>query len=37
MMLNTPTGELTASWSGSQVGGGLDILLLALSGGHRSG
>lgn len=41
MMLNTPTGELTASWSGSVVGGGLDILLLALSaghsGGHRSG
>ena len=32
MMLNTPTGELTALWSGSVVGGGLDILLLALSG-----
>jgi hypothetical protein len=34
MMLNTPTGELTASWTGSVVGGGLDILLVALSAGQ---
>jgi hypothetical protein len=31
MMLNTPAGELTASWSGSVVGGTLDMLLVALS------
>jgi hypothetical protein len=31
MMLNTPAGELTASWSGYVVRGGLDILVLALS------
>jgi hypothetical protein len=37
MMLNTPTGELTASWSGSVVGGGLDILLLALSADNSGG
>jgi hypothetical protein len=31
MMLNAPAGELTASWSGSVVGGTLDMLLVALS------
>jgi hypothetical protein len=31
MMLNTPAGEVTADWSGSVVGNGLDILLLGLS------
>lgn len=30
MMLRTPTGELTAVWEGSVVGGGVDILVLAL-------
>ena len=35
MMLDAPAGELTATWSGSEVGGGLDILLLALTSGRR--
>ncbi len=30
-MLETPAGEITASWSGNVVGNGLDILLVALS------
>jgi hypothetical protein len=40
MMLDTPAGEVTASWSGRNVDG-LDLLLVALTseqaGGHRSG
>jgi hypothetical protein len=32
MMLRTEEGPLSASWSGSNVNGGLDILLLALTG-----
>ncbi len=31
MMLNTPSGELTASWSGAMVTNGLDILMVALT------
>jgi hypothetical protein len=31
MMLDTPAGEITASWSGKAVAGGLDILLVAIS------
>ena len=31
MMLNTPAGEVTASWSGNVVTGTLDLLLVALS------
>jgi hypothetical protein len=31
MMLDTPAGDVTASWSGSVVTGTLDILLVALS------
>jgi len=31
MMLDTPAGDVTASWSGSVVKGTLDILLIALS------
>ena len=31
MMLSARTGTLTASWSGSVLNGGLDMLLLALS------
>jgi hypothetical protein len=41
MILDTPEGEVTASWSGRDVWNGLDILLVTLSGdlagGHRSG
>jgi hypothetical protein len=33
MMLHTPSGELTATWSGAVVHGGLDMLLLALTAG----
>jgi hypothetical protein len=29
VMLNTPADEVTASWTGSVVGNGLDILLVA--------
>ena len=32
MMLDTPAGDVTASWSGNVVTGTLDILLVALSG-----
>ena len=32
MMLDTPAGEVAASWSGSVVENGLDILLVALTG-----
>ena len=32
MMLDTPAGEVTASWSGNVVGDGLDILLVTLAG-----
>jgi hypothetical protein len=38
MMLDTPAGEVTASWSGNVVGNGLDLLLVALApddAGHR--
>jgi hypothetical protein len=31
MMLSTPEGELTASWTGRVLSGGLDILLVALT------
>jgi hypothetical protein len=31
MMLSTPPGQVTASWSGSVVHNGLDILLVALT------
>ena len=31
VMLDTPPGEVTASWSGRDVGNGLDLLLVALS------
>ena len=31
VMLDTPPGEVTASWSGRDVGHGLDLLLVALS------
>jgi hypothetical protein len=34
MMLDTPAGEVTASWSGNVVGNGLDVLLLTLSADH---
>jgi hypothetical protein len=30
-MLDAPPGEVTASWSGRDVGGGLDMLLVALT------
>ena len=32
VILDTPAGELTASWSGTDVGNGLDMLLVSLSG-----
>jgi hypothetical protein len=32
MMLDTPSGDVTASWSGNVVTGTLDLLLVALSG-----
>lgn len=35
MMLDTPGGPVTASWSGNVVGDGLDILLVALSPGEK--
>jgi hypothetical protein len=31
MMLNTPQGPVTASWSGDVVENGLDLLLVTLS------
>ncbi len=40
MMLDTPPGPLTASWTGTVVGGGIDELLVALTphaGGSTSG
>jgi hypothetical protein len=41
VILDTPPGELTASWSGRDVGNGLDMLLVSLSGdpagAHPSG
>ena len=34
MMLDTEPGELTASWSGADITGGLDMLVVALTPGH---
>jgi hypothetical protein len=37
MMLDTRAGELTASWSGALITGGLDMLIVALGAGLPSG
>lgn len=37
MMLDTQPGVLTASWSGADITGGLDMLIVALGAGHGNG